>query len=386
MKTLPMLFLCAITGAGGWLGGGAWKSRSPSTPIPPVERSSRPLSSASPLSQATVQGPPAAKDPAAFSKRAAMERLFAEEKGYNSQQRFIRTYAELRDLELSEFPQAIAEALQHKYEGDETAVMIASLWAERDPVAALTWILRSRHSSDPGMLHFALDAWSRVDAGGMFDWIETHASEISDGQKNNFTHALSYAAARSDPRRGRELMAALHPPHVHQLYLQWARISPAAAAEFVLREPDEAVRLQAIAGVAAIWAGHRKEPDAAIAWARQLPDPTASEKAMAAVGNSIGGAAGADFLAQLPQSNEVRRALEYSMNEWARYDAASAVRWGLETPDETLGRWVLKKLAPKMQKEFAASILAALPSERREAAAERWRAATENRSLKPAAQ
>ena len=209
------------------------------------------------------------------------------------------------------------------------------------------------------------ETWSRSDLPGMFDWLEKNAGELpSEGHRESAGFNLAKAAWRLDAERGIRLVRLLKPggQYLWNLYNQWAEHDPAAASTRVLHETDEKIRDNVIVAVAVAWAP--RDPMAAKAWAEKIPDPFLAQKTVIQIGGVLGRSdphAGADYLAQIPQTNDARAALKETVATWAERDLDGALDWAATLENVPLGDWV------------AGIVAAKLPQDRRVKAEQRWR-------------
>jgi hypothetical protein len=320
-------------------------------------------------------------DPTAYSKRDAMERILSEPVVDGQEPgRLMRIYEELQDLDAKDFPKAIAHMRQQK-DQSETACLIASLWAERDPVGAATWLLETSPSTPTyfGFHEAILGTWGQTDSGAMFDWVNTHVRHIAEKHRAEFAFGFAKAAVKIDPQRGRTLVEAIAPRIVGSFYMVWAQYSPAAAGAAVLNETDESVRNEGITEIARFWNGARYNPIDAMEWASRIPDPDISHRAMVSIGATVSHRdkrAGADLLAELPQTNQARKTLGHIVWDWSNQDLPAAFQWALSRGDDSVGRWAFGQISAGVKAAEIEKVINGLPPEQQENARQRWRSAT----------
>jgi hypothetical protein len=394
-KFWTIALLSAASGVAGWFS----RDLAVASPAPAANSATHspvpaPLASAAPASP--ISGQADHRDPAAFSKRDAFDRLFAKFGPYlsgNTSQtnaRFVsELFAELQDLDSSQFPFAIADVLRRsRFDHDEIAGWIASYWAERDLDAARSWLMQSK-VNDGDFEQAILESWAHQDAAGMFDWFQAHLAEIPAHRKNALVSTLAILAAERDPERGLRLMSSLDPGRCNVIYFRWAQHSPEAAAARALRETDEARRNNAVKFVAFQWAHRDGGIEPAIAWAEKIPDPALSNHALLHLSGAIvqrDPAAGANHLLRLPPTNDARQALQGAVLEWCKKGWHEAARWTLQLDDDGVSRWLLPKIAAAKNAERIPELIQTLPEEKREAATRRWEAAaTSKPSVPPSA-
>jgi hypothetical protein len=386
-KALCWLLLTALTGVSGWLLGGEWKSGR----IAGAEGTKREAAAAGPAETSKAASKEegtvdprvqqAVKDPASFSKREAMERLFAEHPGTPKElERLLGIYAELNDLDVEEYSQAIAMARQQEKAGRyyERAQMIAGLWAERDPVEAATWMLQTSPTCPifGAFVEEILGTWGRMNPDAMFEWLSANHGRIAEAWKDEFAFGFSKAAAKIDPERGRKWIETIQPKRLSSFYMHWAQHAPMAAGAAVLKEADENLRRDGVEMVAIFWAGASRDPSAAAEWARQIPDPLLADQTLVNIGTGVSHrnkGEGLDFLARLPQTNRVRESMETITAAWSGEDLPAALHWALSQENEPLGRWVLGRISEKAPAEKVAKAIETMPAEKRDAI-RRWQA------------
>jgi hypothetical protein len=317
-------------------------------------------------------------DPAAFSKRAAFDRLFAgrpllHDSLTNDPRFILALYAELQDLDSSQFPFAIADALRRPGYQSEIAGWIASYWAERDLPAARAWLMTATVGS--GIFEDAiLEPWGRTDAAGMLDWLKAHASEIPAARKEEMSKVIAELGMERDPKRTQEVLSALG-SDCRWAYHYWAMNSPEAASAAAFEEKDEARRKVAVFSAISGWIDRGRDPAPAIAWAEKLPDPQLANEALFQIGNYFltrNKAAAARILAGLEQTNDVRNALLDAISDWRDRDWNSAARWAIQVGNDGTSRWLLSKFAGANSEQRMNEVIQSLPEEKRDAALQRW--------------
>lgn len=303
----------------------------------------------------------------------------------SSEQRYelaARLYAELQGLDSSEFPSAIAAIaamnLEHSW-AKHFAALVAGVWAERDLPAARKWLLGlEKDEWFPGRTIF--ETWGRLDALGMFDWLEAHAGEIkSEELRGIAVDITARAAGQTDPQRGLAALEALKPRDNEiygylPLFDAWAERDPAAAAARALQEPSDFRRAAATERAIRVWA--TRDTAAARSWAERIPDPSLSRGALVAIGSSLAlrdSREGADFLVSIPQDDNTRAELHDVLKSWRQEDLNAVLQWTAGLPDESLGLWALRETTKELSPEKIAGAIALLPAEKRDTVEERWR-------------
>jgi hypothetical protein len=294
--------------------------------------------------------------------------------------RLMRIYEVLQDLDTKDFPKAIAHMRQQK-DQSETACLIASLWAERDPLGAATWLLETSPSNPTyfGFHEAILGTWWQTDPGAMFDWVNAHVRHIPEKHRAEFAFGFAKAAVKIDPQRGRTLVEAIAPRIVSSFYMIWAMDSPAAAGAAVLNETNESVRNESIKEIARFWNGAGRNPDEAMEWASRILDPDISHRAMVSIGTTVSyrdKRAGADLLAELPQTNQARKTLGHLVWEWSNQDLPAAFQWALSRGDDSVGRWALSQISSNVKAAEIEKAINGLPADQQESVRQRWRSAT----------
>lgn len=265
-------------------------------------------------------------------------------------------FAELKDLPNDQFLSVIANLSAEKnWFGSDLARLLVGYWAERDLPAARQWVLGLGEKANINFVDSFFETWSRMDVAGMFDWLENHADELTvKTVRSRTTYNAAKAAWRLDPERGIRLVKLLDPKagSLWNLYQQWAEHDPKAASARLLQEPDAKIREHAMSGLVSAWAP--LDPTAAKTWAESIPDPVVSAKMVAYVGSVIGWNdphAGAEYLVQIPQTNDTREALKGTIESWADRDSKAALEWVAEMENTSVGDWIAAEVMKKMSAE-----------------------------------
>ncbi|MHA3770957.1 hypothetical protein ACXR0O_05400 [Verrucomicrobiota bacterium sgz303538] len=314
---------------------------------------------------------------------STMERLLKEYPSPEQRYELVtHLYAELQDLDSSEFPSAIAAIasmnLEHSW-AKHFAALVAGVWAGRDLPAARKWLLGlEKEEWFPGRTIF--ETWGRIDAVGMFDWLEAHAGEIkSEELRGIAVDITARTAGQTNPQRGLAALDALK-PRDNEIYgylnffSAWAERDPAAAAARALQEPSDYRRMAATEYVFGAWAA--RDTAAARSWAERIPDPVLSRGALVAIGSGLAlrdSREGADFLVSIPQDDSARAILHDVLESWKQKDLNAVLQWTAGLPDESLGLWALRETTKELSPEKIASAIANLPAEERDTLEERWR-------------
>jgi hypothetical protein len=286
--------------------------------------------------------------------------------GYFREEQSARLFDRLRELENSDFLTAIATlSSEPDWVGFEGARLLAGYWAERDLPAALRWALSLNEAGAGRFCPEVFETWSWNDLPEMLDWVEKHAAELPSKQRDCAVFAAARAAWRLDPDRGIRLVRRLNlkgEEFIWAIYHDWAENDPAVAATRVLREVDPKIRERSILALTNSWA--RRDPFAARAWAETIPDPLLAQKTVTQIGSVlawIDPPAAANYLVQIPQTNDTRTALKEAAGNWAKRDLDTVLKWAAAVENKPLGDWV------------ADAVKASLPRDQRATVEERWR-------------
>jgi hypothetical protein len=280
-------------------------------------------------------------------------------------ERAPKLYGELKDLQNDQFLAAIANlSVEKDFLGPDLASLLVGYWAERDLPAARDWVLGLGEHANISFIDSFFETWSRADVGGMFEWLENHAAELAtETVRSRTTYNAAKAAWRVDPERGIRLVKLLNPEggFLWNLYEQWAQHDPKAASARLLREPNEDIRNRAMSGLVSAWAP--RDAASAKAWAETIPDPIVAAQMVTYVGSVIGWKdprAGAEYLAQIPQSNATRDALKETIKSWADRDSQGALEWLAALENTSVADWI------------ATNVIKELRGDDRKKAEEKW--------------
>jgi hypothetical protein len=269
-------------------------------------------------------------------------------------ERAPKLYAQLKDLPDDQLLSAIANlSVEKHFLGSDLASLLMGYWAERDLPAAREWVLSLGEKANINFIDSFFETWARADVAGMFDWLENHAAELAtESIRSRTTYNAAKAAWRLDPERGIRLVKLLNPEGgaLWNLYHQWAEHDPKAASARLLREPNEEIRNRAMSGLVGAWAP--KDPLSAKAWAESIPDPVVAAQMVTYVGSVIGWKdprAGAEYLVQIPQTNETRDALEQTIKKWADRDSQGALEWVAALENTSVGDWIATNVIKEMR-------------------------------------
>ena len=236
-----------------------------------------------------------------------------------------------------------------------------SLWANRDPGAAMAYALGIRSRELRGeWLRSAAHGWARQDAEGALAWLNKATAEADEQRAaEGIMHAMIehdpegaskvLAKVSADSARHfvrdiarqwsqRDLKSALQwvkdlPPNQQRhatrgLLHTWSRTDPTAAADYLETLPPSEEVSDAMHDLAREWA--EKDLKAAGEWAMRQSDGEGRARAIDGVTNRWARqdpAGAARFVESLNEPHERREALETVGNSWSRQDMWEAVRW-----------------------------------------------------------
>jgi len=362
------LLLIAVTmasiGAGWFAGSLVHNNRSKAGTVSPQSEIAPVVDSSS--SKEDKEGSSRAPDVLAVLNRIKTE-FGAEHLGV---ERAPKLFEELKGLKDDQFLSAIANLSSEKdWLGHELAQLLVGYWTERDLPAARRWVLGLGEKANFNPLDPFFETWSRSDLQGLFEWMENHSDELpTKGHRDRAIYNTAKAAWRLDPERGIQLVKRMDPEAnaLWNLYNQWAEHDPKAASARLLQETDAKIRDRAINGLVSAWAA--KDPASAKAWAESIPDPGVAASTVTYVGQVIGWKdprAGAEYLTQIPQSNDTRQALKQAIEKWVDRDSNAALDWVAGLENTSVGDWIVAEVTTKM------------PAEKRKKAEEYWRSLRE---------
>ena len=121
-----------------------------------------------------------------------------------------------------------------------------------------------------------------------------------------------------------------------RLVRKWAESDARAAALWTVQLPAGSVRDGAIEHVAIVWAN--QECEAAAQWARELPAPE-KQHALGAIAQEILRTSPIQALqlsTELSSGDARDRLIPHAVAEWAITDANAAIAWARQIPDQTL--------------------------------------------------
>lgn len=155
-------------------------------------------------------------------------------------------------------------------------------WAQTDPRAALTAALELPDAGGrTRAVSSAVGAWARSNPAEAL----SYAKSLSDPSlKSDVLRAMA-SSAEGDPRALLDVVVESMPAGdnyrdaVRNIFSNWARRDPAAAAAAVLTVPAGRVQSEAISSIASQWVASGKRQEA-LQWVRQLPEGQARENAL----------------------------------------------------------------------------------------------------------
>lgn len=118
---------------------------------------------------------------------------------------------------------------------------------------------------------------------------------------------------------------------------RWAETSPQDAAEFIARQSPGATRQESLDLIATTWAGH--DFNAAVAWARQLPEPDDQQNSLIAIAYETARSAPLEAMklaVGLPPSESRDDLLTHAANQWAGNEPRTAAAWVSQIQDQDL--------------------------------------------------
>ncbi|HET7608680.1 MAG TPA: hypothetical protein VFL84_08395, partial [Gammaproteobacteria bacterium] len=182
---------------------------------------------------------------------------------------------------------------------------IASMWAQRSPDRAMSWLLANGQNASPNIFMQVGQQLAMRDPKNAI----AYTTQIPAGARESWARGVGQGYARSDPEGAIDWLVQFRGEDWYAraavtVAMDVAQMNPAAAARLVdgLDSARGAVETQRLTNViASSWAG--REPAAAAAWA--LDRPTEQERAMAVQG---------------------------VINAWSGRDADGARQWTLTLP------------------------------------------------------
>lgn len=131
-----------------------------------------------------------------------------------------------------------------------------------------------------------------------------------------------------------------------QLLQQLAERNPAAAAEILAASVALSGTSETVRTVAGIWA--RTDPEAALAWARRLPEGDERAQGLLGVAYQWVSEQPVESLriaAELPPSRSRDELVAIAASEWGARDPSAATAWGRSIPDEWMRDQTLASIA-----------------------------------------
>jgi hypothetical protein len=169
---------------------------------------------------------------------------------------------------------------------------IGGVWASRDPVAALNWLMEkpveermNPHRSGYGSsdsLFYTFSDWITYDRNGARSWADAlPPGETRDKLQTLMARVLANRGEVADAtqvlfRLGR----ATDPKALSDIAGAWARTDPQAAADWAIAQPAGPMQSRALASVVGAWAND--DPIATKDWLTQFPPGEARDRSIAA--------------------------------------------------------------------------------------------------------
>jgi hypothetical protein len=277
---------------------------SPTSSISPHHplRAKRPASSLSPLEQQLANG------------------LWRARQSPEEADRLERIQEVAVDMTNADLPPALCYLVTKKATALELdlALRLLERWSQLDPHAARDWVAGlpenpfRRQAANQVMVALAAENVNEA-----LEWISQWTDE-TDRREGRIT--LSYEASRKDP---------------------------VGALGIALAEPADKERDEAVAVIGSRWA--QRAPEAAAAWAKQIPDVALREKSISMIAFSWGytnpSAAAALALGELPPGENQDRALIGIFEAYAKQDPQAARKWAEQFPEGALKKSALEHLA-----------------------------------------
>jgi hypothetical protein len=351
MHRVPLTLVTIATVGAGWVTGTLVHHHRPKPETVPERRENVPAPESLSSDEASKTS---RNSPDVFAVLNQIKTEFGAE--HLGDERGPKLFEELKGLNDEQFLSAIANLSSEKHWlGKDLAQLLIGYWTERNLPAARQWILGLGEKTNINFLDSFFETWSRANLPEMFEWMETHSDELkSKTHRDRAIYNIAKAAWQLDPERGIQLVKRLDPEAgaLWNLYHQWAEHDPKAASARLLQETNAKIRERALPGLVYAWAP--RDPAAAKAWAESIPDPLVAASTVTLVGQVIGSKdprAGADYLAQIPQSNGTRQALQQVIEQWAGRDANAALEWVAGFENASVGDWIVSEVTAKMSAE-----------------------------------
>ncbi len=219
---------------------------------------------------------------------------------------------------------------------------LANAWVEKDPRAALEWVLgdANGHSANPYVM---AERWGDMAPTEAWKW----ALALPDGGvKSRILNSLAGEAAEVSPVEVANEVAKMEPgldqgSAAISTATSWAKTDPRAASEWVAQFPDSEFRNSAMNGIARNWAS--KDPAAARTWVQSLPPGNAQQEAWWGVTRGLAAShpeQATETVKNLTDTARRNWAISDIGENWFRKDPAAARQWlqSVGLPEERIQR------------------------------------------------
>lgn len=242
-----------------------------------------------------------------------------------------------------------ALGLRNRQERGQRLMMLAEVWARRDPQSAMAAVEGlERADLRAGLKHQVIQHWASHDAEGAVEWVL--AQPASRDRSMMVSSALT-ALATSDPQRAVQLTNVLSGAERRQSLAgvlgAWSRADPRAAVQALASVQDPATRLLAVRQIAGSYA--ESYPDEAAQWLAGL-DPAEADQAAVMVVRILAREnplAAGDLVAGITDPAQKSNAARRLVSRWARDDPEAAVGWTSRIDDPELRVQLLTSALPQ---------------------------------------
>jgi len=221
-----------------------------------------------------------------------------------------------------------ALAMEKKGDRHETLQIVAEVWFETDPPAALSALAPIKDRETDSWQNLLLRRWASQDPDAALEWA---LAEPRSGRHDPLV-AVAGVIARQSPREMLELAETLEPTRRNgvaaDVLTVWGRTDPMAALDTAMAMKN-AGHLPEMVGVSVVNSWARDDPRAAFEWVRAQPPFSGRSRMLASTLASLGESDPAGALALADELDGVARspAIERVLAVWGEESPQAAAAW-----------------------------------------------------------
>lgn len=232
---------------------------------------------------------------------------------------------------------------------------VFDLWLDKDFEAAKSWAQKNTSTLRSNFLEMTSIIWARKDPDSMFQWFESLEPNARRTAMSDFSAALRLVREK-DPLRVVDWLSkqggVVFSNNTAEAFAALAKKEPRTAAERATRLPVAEYRTDAIKAVVFEWA--KNDAAGALKWVESQTDQRDVQTAQAAYVSGLrmsNPRAAVEYVANLPLTAESQKELFPSVENWASSMPDEALAWASDLKDSEAQRTALEAVFTSIAKK-----------------------------------